>query len=162
MVKADGLAAGKGVFVAATVDEALAALAAIMIKRIFDEAGDRVVIEEKLEGEEASFIAFSDGTARAPPGLVRRTTRPSTITTRAPIPAAWGPIHPRPVVTPQVHERIMQEIMIPTVKAMAAEGYPLSRGALRRPYDQRRVYQRPWSSTAASATRRRSPSGHAD
>ena len=128
VVKADGLAAGKGVFVAATVDEALAALAAIMIKRIFDEAGDRVVIEEKLEGEEASFIAFSDGKQVLP---LASTQDHKTIydNDQGPNTGGMGAYSPAPVVTPQVHERIMQEIMIPTVKAMAAEGLPY-RGCL--------------------------------
>ena len=128
VVKADGLAAGKGVFVAATVDEALAALAAIMIKRIFDEAGDRVVIEEKLEGEEASFIAFSDGKQVLP---LASTQDHKAIydNDQGPNTGGMGAYSPAPVVTPQVHERIMQEIMIPTVKAMAAEGMPY-RGCL--------------------------------
>jgi len=128
VVKADGLAAGKGVFVAATVDEALAALAAIMIKRIFDEAGDRVVIEEKLEGEEASFIAFSDGKQVLP---LASTQDHKAIydNDQGPNTGGMGAYSPAPVVTPEVHERIMQEIMIPTVKAMAAEGMPY-RGCL--------------------------------
>jgi phosphoribosylamine--glycine ligase len=123
VVKADGLAAGKGVFVAATVEEALAALAAIMIKRIFGEAGDRVVIEERLEGEEASFIAFSDGKAVLP---LASTQDHKAIydDDQGPNTGGMGAYSPAPVVTPEVHERIMQEIMIPTIKAMAAEGIP--------------------------------------
>jgi phosphoribosylamine--glycine ligase len=123
VVKADGLAAGKGVFVAATVDEALAALAAIMIKRIFDEAGDRVVIEEKLEGEEASFIAFSDGT-RCLPLATTQDHKAIYDNDQGPNTGGMGAYSPAPVVTPEVNERIMKEIMIPIVKAMAAEGMP--------------------------------------
>jgi phosphoribosylamine--glycine ligase len=123
VVKADGLAAGKGVFVAATVDEALSALAAIMIRRVFGEAGDRVVIEEKLEGEEASFIAFSDGQSVLP--LASSQDHKAIYDNdQGPNTGGMGAYSPAPVVTPQVHERIMKEIMIPTVKAMAAEGLP--------------------------------------
>jgi phosphoribosylamine--glycine ligase len=123
VVKADGLAAGKGVFVAATADEALSALAAIMIKRIFEEAGDRVVIEEKLEGEEASFIAFSDGT-RVLPLASTQDHKAIYDNDQGPNTGGMGAYSPAPVVTPEINERIMQEIMTPTVKAMAAEGMP--------------------------------------
>jgi phosphoribosylamine--glycine ligase len=123
VVKADGLAAGKGVFVAATVEEALAALAAIMIKRIFGEAEDRVVIEEQLEGEEASFIAFSDG-KEVLPLASSQDHKPIYDNDQGPNTGGMGAYSPAPVVTPQVHERIMQEIMIPTIKALAAEGLP--------------------------------------
>jgi phosphoribosylamine--glycine ligase len=123
VVKADGLAAGKGVFVAATVDEALSALAAIMMKRVFGAAGDRVVIEEKLEGEEASFIAFSDGT-RCLPLATTQDHKAIYDNDQGPNTGGMGAYSPAPVVTPQVHERIMQEIMIPIIKAMAAEGIP--------------------------------------
>jgi phosphoribosylamine--glycine ligase len=123
VVKADGLAAGKGVFVAATVEEALAALAAIMIKRIFDEAGDRVVIEERLEGEEASFIAFSDG-KQVLPLASSQDHKAVYDNDQGPNTGGMGAYSPAPVVTPQVHERIMQQIMIPCIKALAAEGLP--------------------------------------
>jgi phosphoribosylamine--glycine ligase len=123
VVKADGLAAGKGVFVAATVDEALAALAAIMMKRVFGAAGDRVVIEEKLEGEEASFIAFSDGT-RVLPLATTQDHKAIYDNDQGPNTGGMGAYSPAPVVTPEVNERIMKEIMIPIVKAMAAEGMP--------------------------------------
>ena len=123
VVKADGLAAGKGVFVASTVDEALAALATIMIKRKFGEAGDRVVIEEHLEGEEASFIAFSDG-KRVLPLASSQDHKAVYDADKGPNTGGMGAYSPAPIVTPDVHERIMEEIMIPTVKAMAAEGHP--------------------------------------
>jgi phosphoribosylamine--glycine ligase len=121
VVKADGLAAGKGVFVAATIEEALQALDEIMIKRVFGEAGDRVVVEEKLEGEEASFIAFSDGKAVLPLAS-SQDHKPIYDNDQGPNTGGMGAYSPAPVVTPQVHERIMQEIMIPTIKALAAEG----------------------------------------
>jgi phosphoribosylamine--glycine ligase len=121
VVKADGLAAGKGVFVAATIEEAVEALDEIMIKRVFGEAGDRVVIEEKLEGEEASFIAFSDGAAVLPLAS-SQDHKPIYDNDQGPNTGGMGAYSPAPVVTPQVHERIMQEIMIPIIKALAAEG----------------------------------------
>ena len=123
VVKADGLAAGKGVFVAATVEEAISALDEIMIKRVFGEAGDRVVIEERLEGEEASFIAFSDG-KQVLPLASSQDHKPIYDNDQGPNTGGMGAYSPAPVVTPQVHERIMQEVMIPTVKALAAEGIP--------------------------------------
>jgi phosphoribosylamine--glycine ligase len=123
VVKADGLAAGKGVFVAATVEEAISALNAIMLRRVFGEAGDRVVIEERLEGEEASFIAFSDGQSVLPLAS-SQDHKPIYDNDQGPNTGGMGAYSPAPVVTPQVHERIMQEIMIPTIKALAAEGIP--------------------------------------
>jgi phosphoribosylamine--glycine ligase len=123
VVKADGLAAGKGVFVAQTVAEALEALDEIMIKRVFGEAGDQVVIEERLEGEEASFIAFSDGAAVLPLAS-SQDHKPIYDDDQGPNTGGMGAYSPAPVVTPEVHERIMQEIMIPTIKALAAEGFP--------------------------------------
>jgi len=123
VVKADGLAAGKGVYVAATVEQALQAIDDIMVKRVFGEAGDQVVIEEQLQGEEASFIAFSDG-KQVLPLASSQDHKPIYDNDQGPNTGGMGAYSPAPVVTPQVHERIMQEIMIPTIKAMAAEGYP--------------------------------------
>ena len=123
VVKADGLAAGKGVIVAETEQEALDALDAIMVKRIFGEAGDRVVIEERLQGEEASFIAFSDG-EHVLPMASSQDHKPIYDDDKGPNTGGMGAYSPAPIVTPDVHERIMEEVMIPTVKALAAEGYP--------------------------------------
>jgi len=128
VVKADGLAAGKGVILCETVAEALAALDLIMVKREFGEAGDQVIIEERLEGEEASFIAFSDGT-RVLPLASTQDHKAIYDNDQGPNTGGMGAYSPAPVVTPAVHERIMQEIMTPTIKAMAAEGYPY-RGVL--------------------------------
>jgi phosphoribosylamine--glycine ligase len=121
VIKADGLAAGKGVFVAETEQEALEALDQIMVAREFGAAGDQVVIEERLEGEEASFIAFSDGETILP---LASTQDHKAIydNDQGPNTGGMGAYSPAPVVTPQVHERIMDEVMIPTIKAMAAEG----------------------------------------
>jgi len=128
VVKADGLAAGKGVIVAETVEEALEALDAIMVKRAFGEAGERAVIEECLVGEEASFIAFSDG-EHVLPLASSQDHKPVHDDDKGPNTGGMGAYSPAPVVTPAVHERIMGEIMIPAVKALAAEGYPY-RGVL--------------------------------
>jgi phosphoribosylamine--glycine ligase len=128
VVKADGLAAGKGVILCETVAEALAALDLIMVKREFGEAGDHVIIEERLVGEEASFIAFSDGT-RVLPLASTQDHKAIYDNDQGPNTGGMGAYSPAPVVTPAVHERIMQEIMTPTIKAMAAEGYPY-RGVL--------------------------------
>ena len=122
VVKADGLAAGKGVIVAETQQEALDALDAIMVKRIFGEAGERVVIEERLEGEEASFIAFSDG-EHVLPLASSQDHKPIYDNDRGPNTGGMGAYSPAPIVTPQIHDRIMGEVMVPTVKALAAEGY---------------------------------------
>jgi len=128
VVKADGLAAGKGVIVAETEGEALEALDQIMVKRVFGEAGERVVIEERLEGEEASFIAFSDG-EEVLPLASSQDHKPIYDGDKGPNTGGMGAYSPAPVVTPAVHDRIMKEIMIPTIKALAAEGYPY-RGVL--------------------------------
>ncbi|MBW2039297.1 MAG: phosphoribosylamine--glycine ligase [Deltaproteobacteria bacterium] len=123
VVKADGLAAGKGVMVAETVQEALEALDRTMVKKVFGEAGKRVLIEERLVGEEASFIAFSDG-ERVLPMASSQDHKPIYNNDRGPNTGGMGAYSPAPMVTPEVHQRIMQEIMIPTIKALAAEGYP--------------------------------------
>jgi phosphoribosylamine--glycine ligase len=123
VVKADGLAAGKGVIVAGTQQEAIAALDQIMIERAFGEAGDRVVIEERLIGEEASFIAFSDGEYVLPMAS-SQDHKPIYDHDQGPNTGGMGAYSPAPVVTPELHRRIMEEIMIPTVKALAAEGHP--------------------------------------
>jgi phosphoribosylamine--glycine ligase len=123
VVKADGLAAGKGVIVAEQEQEAIEALDAIMVKRVFGEAGERVVIEERLAGEEASFIAFSDG-EHVLPLASSQDHKPVYDADKGPNTGGMGAYSPAPIVTPQIHNRIMDQIMIPTVKALAAEGYP--------------------------------------
>jgi phosphoribosylamine--glycine ligase len=128
VVKADGLAAGKGVILAQTVEQAVAALDDIMIKRVFGEAGDHVIIEEQLKGEEASFIALSDG-LRVLPLATTQDHKTVYDDDQGPNTGGMGAYSPAPVVTPEVNDRIMQEIMTPTINAMAAEGYPY-RGVL--------------------------------
>jgi phosphoribosylamine---glycine ligase len=123
VVKADGLAAGKGVIVCATEAQALAALKRIMVKREFGEAGDQVVIEECLKGEEASFLAFTDGKTVLPMPS-SQDHKAIYDDDRGPNTGGMGAYSPAPVVDRLMHRKIMNEVMLPTVKAMAAEGRP--------------------------------------
>ena len=121
VVKADGLAAGKGVVVAETVEEAVAALDLIMIKRAFGKAGDRVVIEECLKGEEASFMAFTDGKTVVPMASSQDHKRIFD-GDKGPNTGGMGAYSPAPVVTKKLERKVMDKIMIPTVQAMEKEG----------------------------------------
>ncbi len=127
VVKADGLAAGKGVVVAATADEAHAAVDLMLTgDRLViqhDEAGARVVIEEHLAGEEASFIVLSDGHHVLPLASSQDHKRLGDGDT-GPNTGGMGAYSPAPVVTPAIHARIMREIVVPAVEGMAAEGTP--------------------------------------
>ena len=96
MVKTDGLAAGKGVIVCATLEEADAALALCLEERAFGAAGATVVVEEFMTGEEVSFFALADGVAVAAARRAPRTTRRSSTATAGPTPAAWAPTRRRP------------------------------------------------------------------
>jgi phosphoribosylamine--glycine ligase len=123
VIKADGLAAGKGVIVAMTLAEAEAAVRDMLAGNAFGEAGHRVVIEEFLQGEEASFICMVDGehilpmaTSQDHKARDNGDTGPNT--------GGMGAYSPAPVVTPEVHERILREVIEPTVQGMAAEGNP--------------------------------------
>jgi len=121
VVKANGLAAGKGVIVCASEAEAQEALERVMVRREFGEAGNQVVIEECLQGEEASFLAFTDGkTVLAMPSS--QDHKAIYDDDRGPNTGGMGAYSPAPVVDRLIHKRVMNEIMIPTVKAMAAEG----------------------------------------
>lgn len=123
VVKADGLAAGKGVIVCRTEKEALAALDRVMVKKEFGTAGDKAVIEECLVGEEASFIAFTDGKTVLPlPSS--QDHKPVYDDDKGPNTGGMGAYSPAPVVDRYMHDRIMKEVMIPTVRGMAAEGRP--------------------------------------
>ncbi len=121
VVKADGLAAGKGVVVAETVEEALKALDTIMTDRAFGSAGDRVVIEECLKGEEASFMAFSDGKTVVPMASSQDHKRVFDAD-KGPNTGGMGAYSPAPVVTKKLESAVMETIMIPTVRAMEKEG----------------------------------------
>ncbi len=125
VVKADGLAAGKGVIVAMTLDEAEAAVRDMLGGNAFGEAGARVVIEEFLEGEEASFIAMVDGRTALPMATSQDHKRVGDGDT-GPNTGGMGAYSPAPVVTPDVHARIMREVIEPTVRGMAADGAPFS------------------------------------
>lgn len=123
VVKADGLAAGKGVVVAHTVAEAIAAVDLIITEQAFGEAGRNIVVEEFLPGEEASFIAFTDGktimplpTSQDHKAVYDGDLGPNT--------GGMGAYSPAPVVTEALHAQVMEKIMVPTVKALAAEGCP--------------------------------------
>ncbi len=128
VVKADGLAAGKGALVCRTVADAMAAVRLIMEQRAFGEAGDRVVVEECLEGEEASFLAFTDGKTVLPLASAQD-HKPIYDNDEGPNTGGMGAYSPAPVVSAALHRQIMDRVMVPTVRAMAAEGRPY-RGVL--------------------------------
>jgi len=121
VIKADGLAAGKGVIIAQSLEEAEQAIDLIMKDKAFGQAGSRVVVEEFLKGEEASFIAFSDGKTVLP--------LPSSQDHKAvfegdqgPNTGGMGAYSPAPVMTEALTRRVMEEVMLPTIQGMAAEG----------------------------------------
>ncbi len=125
VVKADGLAAGKGVIVAMTLDEAEAAVRDMLSSNAFGEAGSRVVIEEFLDGEEASFISMVDGVTALPMATSQDHKRVGDGDT-GPNTGGMGAYSPAPVVTADVHARIMREVVEPTVRGMAADGVPFT------------------------------------
>jgi len=123
VIKADGLAAGKGVVVATTAAEAHAAIDAMLVDNAMGDAGARVVIEEFLAGEEASFIVMVDGrhvlalaSSQDHKRLRDGDAGPNT--------GGMGAYSPAPVVTPELHARLMREVILPTVQGMAADGIP--------------------------------------
>jgi phosphoribosylamine--glycine ligase len=123
VIKADGLAAGKGVVVAMTLEEAHSAIDMMLSDNRFGDAGARVVVEEFLEGEEASFIVMVDGknmlplaTSQDHKRLLDQDLGPNT--------GGMGAYSPAPIVTPQLHARVMREIIQPTVQGMAKDGIP--------------------------------------
>ena len=121
VVKADGLAAGKGVIVAMTLAEAEAAVRDMLSGNAFGDAGSRVVIEEFLDGEEASFIVMVDGKNVEPMATSQDHKRVGEQDTGLNT-GGMGAYSPAPVVTPETHERIMREVIYPTVNGMAQEG----------------------------------------
>ena len=125
VVKADGLAGGKGVTVARTVDEAVAALEAALRDEAFGAAGERVVVEDFLEGEEASFICLVDGD-RVVPLASSQDYKTRDEGGAGPNTGGMGAHSPAPVVTAALHEQVMQAVVGPTVHAMAAEGAPFT------------------------------------
>ena len=123
VVKADGLAAGKGVIVAMTLQEAEDAIRDMLAGNAFGDAGSRVVIEEFLDGEEASFIVMVDGKDVAAFATSQDHKRAGDGDS-GPNTGGMGAYSPAPVVTPDIHQRIMDEVINPTVAGMAEEGYP--------------------------------------
>jgi phosphoribosylamine--glycine ligase len=124
VVKADGLAAGKGVVICATEEEAAAALD-IMFDGGFGQAGTSIVVEEYLEGEEASFFALTDGTTILPFGTAQDHKRVGEGDT-GPNTGGMGAYSPASIITPEIEARVMAEIIEPTVRAMAERGAPFS------------------------------------
>ncbi len=123
VVKASGLAAGKGVILCQTKEEAIAALDQIINQRVFGKAGDEVVVEELLVGEEVSFFALVDGDTALP--LVSAQDHKAAYDgDKGPNTGGMGAYSPAPVVTPAVADQIMKEIIQPTIDGMAAEGRP--------------------------------------
>jgi len=125
VIKADGLAAGKGVVVAASVEEAQAAIDRMMTQKSLGEAGARVVVEEFLQGEEASFIVMSDGTSALPLATSQDHKRLRD-GDEGPNTGGMGAYSPAPIVTPKIHARVMREIIQPAIQGMAQEGIPYS------------------------------------
>jgi phosphoribosylamine--glycine ligase len=121
VIKADGLAAGKGVIISATLADAEETLDRVLRQKQFGDAGAKVVIEDFLTGEEASFIAVVDGT-RVVPLASSQDHKTRDDGDRGPNTGGMGAYSPAPVVTDAVHERVMREIMLPTVRGLAADG----------------------------------------
>ena len=121
VIKADGLAAGKGVIVAMTLEEAEAAVRDMLSGNAFGDAGARVVIEEFLDGEEASFIVMVDGEHVLPMATSQDHKRVGDGDTGLNT-GGMGAYSPAPVVTDAVHQRVMEQVIMPTVRGMAAEG----------------------------------------
>ena len=125
VVKADGLAAGKGVVVATSADEAHRAIEQILIERTMGAAGNRVVIEEFLDGEEASFIVLADGEHVLPLATSQDHKRLKD-GDQGPNTGGMGAYSPAPVVTPELHARVIREVIQPVLAGMAEEGHPYS------------------------------------
>ncbi|MBC8418088.1 MAG: phosphoribosylamine--glycine ligase [Desulfobacterales bacterium] len=123
VVKADGLAAGKGVIIAGSEAEAIEAAEGMLSGKTFGEAGQRVVVEEYLEGEEASFIVMVDG-EHILPLATSQDHKARDDGDRGPNTGGMGAYSPAPVVTQVIYDRVMKEVIEPTVKGMAAEGHP--------------------------------------
>ncbi len=123
VIKADGLAAGKGVVVARTEQEALTAVRDMMSGSAFGDSGKKLVIEEFLDGEEVSFICLCDG-ERAVPFATSQDHKARDDGDKGPNTGGMGAYSPAPVVTPELHEKIMAEVILPTMAGMASDGAP--------------------------------------
>ena len=123
VIKADGLAAGKGVVVAMTEAEAIAAVESMLIDNKFGDAGARVVVEEFLTGEEASFIVMCDGKTALPMATSQDHKR-LLDQDQGPNTGGMGAYSPAPVVTPAIHAKVLREVINPVLKGMANQGTP--------------------------------------
>ena len=123
VVKADGLAAGKGVVVATSVQEGHEAIERFMTQKTLGDAGTRVVVEEFLQGEEASFIVMSDGVNVLPLATSQDHKRLRD-GDEGPNTGGMGAYSPAPIITPKIHARVMREIIQPAINAMAQDGVP--------------------------------------
>ena len=121
VIKADGLAAGKGVIPVHTIEEAEKAIDSILTKKTFGEAGEQIVIEDFLTGEEASFIVFTDGTTILPVPS-SQDHKPIYDNDQGPNTGGMGAYSPAPAITGQLQQKVMDEVMAPIVKGMADEG----------------------------------------
>ena len=125
VIKADGLAAGKGVILAQTEQEAVDAIKDMLAGNSFGDAGHRVVVEEFLQGEEASFIVMADG-KNILPLASSQDHKARDNGDLGPNTGGMGAYSPAPVITPEMHDRIMQQVIEPTIKGMADEGHPFT------------------------------------
>jgi phosphoribosylamine--glycine ligase len=123
VVKADGLAAGKGVIVAQNEQEAISAVEDMLSGNVFGSAGNRVVIEEFLTGEEASFIVIADG-KHALPMATSQDHKARDNGDLGPNTGGMGAYSPAPIVTPEIHDKVMRQVIAPTLKGMADDGLP--------------------------------------
>ncbi|MEE2982676.1 MAG: phosphoribosylamine--glycine ligase [Pseudomonadota bacterium] len=123
VIKADGLAAGKGVIIARDHEQARAAARSMLAEKAFGAAGARIVVEEFLEGEEASFICMTDG-ATAIPFASSQDHKARDEGDRGPNTGGMGAYSPAPVIDERMHERIMQTVIAPTLKGMRSDGRP--------------------------------------
>ena len=123
VVKADGLALGKGVIICRTEEEAKAAVRRIMVERAFGEAGARVIVEDYIEGPEVTVLCFVDGTHMVPM-VSSQDHKPVFDGDRGPNTGGMGTFAPTPKYTPEVEDEVARTILLPTVKAMALEGIP--------------------------------------
>ncbi len=123
VIKADGLAAGKGVIIAQTQEEAEATITDMLKGNKFGDAGHRVVIEQFLQGEEASFIVMVDG-ENVLPFASSQDHKARDDGDKGPNTGGMGAYSPAPVVTPALHDKIMREVILPTVRGMKADGHP--------------------------------------
>ena len=123
VIKADGLAAGKGVIIAQTQEEAETTIRDMLSGNKFGDAGHRVVIEQFLQGEEASFIVMADG-EHVLPFATSQDHKARDDGDKGPNTGGMGAYSPAPVVTPAIHDKIMKQVIMPTIRGMAADGHP--------------------------------------